>query len=33
MIFRLAQAAAPTERALRYPIEQVLFFGQPAGAS
>jgi molybdopterin/thiamine biosynthesis adenylyltransferase len=31
MIFRLSRAAPPSERSLRYPIEQVLSFGAPQG--
>jgi nitroreductase len=32
LLFRIAQAPAPTTRALRRPIEQVLRFGEPAPA-
>ncbi len=32
LLFRIAQAPAPTTRALRRPIEQVLFFGEPSQA-
>jgi hypothetical protein len=30
LLFRIAKAPAPTTRALRRPIEQVLFFGEPS---
>ncbi len=29
LLFRLSYAPAPTERSLRLPVEQVLFFGEP----